>query len=570
MNAIAGIVGSGSTDEVRHMLARMAHRGSHSHTWSPAPDVYFGHIAHRPVLPAEPRLLTTSRDAPLPPASLWTDPAAWLRTLNDDFALAVSHSEGAAGVLLAVDQMAYRSLYVMRLGERWAFASEYKALLALADCPAAVDRDVLQYYLRHGKVDIATTLLAGAKRLVRGEYLLLRNGQASCRTYYDDTAMRAVGRQPRSGREVRERLESILSRQLDGHSRIAVTLSGGLDSTALIALIRRVRPDIAIATYTIGYGADDPEITGARRSAEHFKTEHEEIFFDNGALPNLIPQYVWLTEDLGGRGEAILQQQVARHILRKDKVIIGGHGADVMFGGMPRHRLLWMADRLPPPLRGALRQFFVYTQLRHVPRSWIARKLLQFDQGEKPAHGVEVLGARQPQWPKELTSLRGYRSAYWVSTTFRYHEPAVNGNGLTMYSPFADPQLRELALGLPDSSLVDARRQKRILREALVGVMPQELLRRPKAIQKLRQDEALPAALRQLARNLQIDRSLAARGLIAPGSAERILEGSQRRFTKAAMNDTWGLICAELWMRCFCDGRGEAAVDPAGLGANGN
>ena len=503
-------------------------------------------------------------------SSLWTDPVNQLRMQNGDFAIAAVNPQADRSVLLAVDQMAYRSLYVMQLGERWAFATEYKALLALADCPADINRDALQYYLRHGKVDMPTTLLAGAQRLVRGQFMQLRSGNASIHTYYDDAAMRAVGRRPQSGQWVRERLEAILMRQLDGHSRIAVTLSGGFDSTALIALIRRIRPDITIATYTIGHGTDDPEIAGARRTAEHFKTEHEEIFFDNGALPSLIPRYVWLTEDLAGRGEAILQQEVARHIVRKDKVIVGGHAADVIFGGMPRHRLLWMADRMPPPLRGALRQFFVYTQLRNVPRSWIARKLLEYDQGEKPVNGVQVIGAQQPQWPNDLISLSGYRSAYWVSTTFRYHEPAVNGNGMTMFSPFADPQLREMALGLPDSSLVDARRQKRILREAMTGILPPELLRRPKAIQRLRQDDALPAAMRQLAQTLQIDRSLAGRGLIARGSADRILGASSRQFSKSAMNDTWGLICAELWMRSFCDRRGEAAIDPACIGANGN
>ena len=69
-----------------------------------------------------------------------------------------------------------------------------------------------------------------------------------------------------------------------------------------------MRPDVKISTYTIGFGPDDPEIVGARRSAEQFKTEHHEVYFDNSELVHLLPRYVWLTEDLAGCGEAILQQ----------------------------------------------------------------------------------------------------------------------------------------------------------------------------------------------------------------------------------------------------------------------
>jgi Asparagine synthase len=132
-----------------------------------------------------------------------------------------------------------------------------------------------------------------------------------------------------------------------------------------------------------------------------------------------------------------------------------------------------------------------------------------------------------------------------------------------MLSPFTDPDLRDLALGLPGSMLVDLRHQKRILRESMADLLPDFLLRRPKAIQKLRHDHSLFRTLQHMAASLDLDRSLASRGLIATDAANSVMREIRGRLRTTAVTDLWGLICAELWMRTFCDRRGEAPVDLA-------
>ena len=572
MTAIVGIVGQGSLAEVRNMVARMSYRGPAQRVWSPAANVYFGEVGHQVGTDSQDTIaLTTSMprltdgDAPRKAMAdgLNHDLVGGLRSLQCDFALAAVGDDGDRSVVLAVDQLAYRSLYVMRLPTRWIFASDYKALLALADCPAAVDRDAMQYFLRYGRCATNDSLLAGAQRLARGQMLRLRGGHSVVESYVDTAAMNAVGLRPISARAVREKLESIVIRQLKGRARVAVTLSGGFDSTSLVALVRHVRPDIRIATYTIGYGPDDPEILGARRSAEHFKTEHHDTFFSNPELERLLPQYLWLTENLGGRGQAIMQQQIARKVAEREDVLMAGHTADMLFGGMPRHRLLWIADHSPPPIRGALREVFVYTQIRTVPKSRLGRRLAKLAQGEEPSEGLRILGSRMPEWPERLTTLDGYRAEHWTTDSIRYDETAVDCGGLSVLTPFADPELRDVALGLPGSSLINVRRQKRILRESLADLLPAFLLRRPKAIQKLRHDDDLSRTLERLASSLDLDRSLSDRGLIANNAADSILKGWHGQYTETALHDIWGLICAELWMRTFCDHRGEALADPA-------
>jgi asparagine synthase (glutamine-hydrolysing) len=260
-----------------------------------------------------------------------------------------------------------------------------------------------------------------------------------------------------------------------------------------------------------------------------------------------------------------MQQQIAHKVAADDKLLMAGHTADMLFAGMPRHRLLWIADQSPPPIRDALRELFVYTQVRSVPKSWLGRCLVKIAQGERPSEGLTILRSNMPEWPERFKTLDGYRGEYWTTDSIRYDETAVDAGGLTMLAPFADPELRDLALGLPDSSLVGFRQQKRILRESMADLLPNVLLQRPKAIQKLRQDEEYSNTLRRLANWLDLDRSLAARGLMERGVADRVLHRVNGRGPKSALNDLWGLICAELWTRTFCDQRGAAPVDLAAL-----
>src|SRR5450631_2729202 len=572
MSAIAGIFGQGSLEEVRSMLARMSYRGALNRAWSPAANVYFGEVGVQvgadtaasvvATTPA-PHFVDTDLTLPALAVGLDRDLVGCLRSLRGGFALAALGDETGRSILLAVDQMGCRSLHVMRLPGRWIFATDYKALLALADCPAAVNRDALQYFLRYGRCPPNDSLLAGTCRLARGQMLRLKPGECAVESYVDTTAMESIGLRPRSAHEIREKLASIVVRQLKNHTRLAVTLSAGFDSTALVALVRHVRPDIRIISYTIGYGADDPEILGARRSAGYFGTEHHEMFLDNRELETLLPQYLWLTEDLAGRGQAIMQQQIARKVAVADKLLMAGHTADMLFGGMPRHRLLGIADQSPPPIRGALRELFVYTQVRSVPKSWLGRRLAKIAQGEAPTEGLSILGSNMLEWPERFKTLDGYRREYWTTDSIRYDETAVDAGGLTMLAPFADPELRDFAFGLPSSSLVGLRQQKLILRESMADLLPHFLLQRPKAIQKLRQDDEYSKTLRRLAERLDLDRSLAARGLLERDAASRVLLRVNASRSKSALNDLWGLICAELWMRTFCDQRGAAPVDMA-------
>ncbi len=576
MSGIAGIIGRGSLDEARRMGAAMAHRGSHQRVWSPGPGVHFVEAGHDVLAGSSNALALTSavREAKgslVSPTSLvdrlQRDAGECLRNLRGNFALAYYDPGGGGRVTLAGDALEYRTLYVIKLLGRWAFASDYKSLLALDDCPALVDRDALQLYLSSMARDLSRPLLNGAVMIPRGEMAKISGDALAIESYVRLPPARLPATPRRSAQSLRSALELVVGRYLEDQTSVAATLSGGLDSTALVALIRHVRPDVKISTYTIGFGPDDPEIVGARRSAEHFKTEHNEVYFDNSELVHLLPRYVWLTEDLAGCGEAILQQKVVQRIDPGTRMLFAGHGADTTFTGMPRHRLMWLAKHMPHPLRGGLGELLKYSQTREMPGSWLGRRLIQRAYGEAPRQATQVIGALPMSMPDERMDLCNYMRASWnMMNTFQYHEPAEDCAGLACVMPFIEAEVRDLAQATPISHMITARYQKKILRDALSDLLPDSLRNRPKAIQRLRRDQSLSDALFTIAKKFDIRNKLTDRRLLATGDIDAVLRPTAGLLSDTAVADLWTLVCAELWMQTFSDGRGRAPLgQPVGV-----
>lgn len=592
MTAILGIVGEGSPDELHAMAARMAYRGRYLATWSPAAGVYLGEMsASAPTCPSPGALALDASGNTYPadpgaPAVQKIEGGAGLRArierelaahgpdalldLRANFALAF-WSEREASLWLACDRHCYKTLYWVELPGRRAFATDYKALLALADCPARVDRDALQTYLLTLECPGERSLLAGIRPLAAGRLLKLpapgrptagcghpADRAAAPRRYWTRERRESGQSFPEAARTLRSTLETVISGSLRGQRRIGLTLSGGLDSAALLALTRRVRPDLEIATYTVGNGEDDREILGAREAARHFQTEHHEHFFDLGELPGVLSSFVWLTEEMMGREETLLQQVITRVAAVRDRVLVCGNGADLDFCGMPRHRLLWLRDRAPWPVRGALDELFRYTQIKLEPRTWLGRRLVERVYGaDRPAPAV-VPGALPPAIDVDYHNLAAYQRGTIGLKGFCYHEPINAQLGITMIAPFSSPEIMEFALECPMGHLIDVRTQKRLLRAAVADLLPPVFSGRRKAIQRLRHDRELSDRMDEMAASLDLDAALASRGLLPPDFVRRLRarpEGGA--YSTERMHSLWALISAELWLRQFIDDRGR-------------
>jgi asparagine synthase (glutamine-hydrolysing) len=559
MGALFGLVGDGTLEEVRAMGARLTHRGSFQQTWNPAPGVYFGQAGWKPLESTDCALYAADWGAQLPGELLLAEALSrGMRSFSDlrgFFSIAICIG---TDVLIAVDQVGYKELYYTSLPGRLAFASEYKALLALSDLPAHPNRDAVQQYLATKQPLARRSFLEGIYRIPAGHAIRVSRGRHAMEPYWQPREQLVVRSTEAHVAAVRQALLCTVERQIAGCPEVGITIGGGLDAAAVLAAVRRVAPDLAISTFTIGTGPNDPEILGAREAARAFGTRHHESLFKVAAIPSQLPRLVWLTEDCAGREEALLQLQVLSEAGSRVRCLMGGHGADVIFGGMPRHRLVALAEQLPW-LHGPLGELFALSQAGVKPASLAGRAAGLAVYGRYPPEALRVPGGcSRPQWYWQPRLNDFIRATCQQINSLHYLEPAHEAARATFSSPFLDPDMIALSLTIPGRLKTGWRRHKWVLREALRDLLPVAIRRRRKAIQRIHSQCVLGETLTSCAELWFRESALERHQLVSQADLRRLLlapVGALR--SRERISQLWTLLSVECWARTFLDLRGR-------------
>jgi asparagine synthase (glutamine-hydrolysing) len=582
MGGILGLIGDGSADELTAMAGRMPTRGALERVVRPTSGMRLGECAWHSragattdsdgVAVADAQLENageirallgtsapdTASDAELIAALVAAHGIAGLGRLRGCFAAAL-WDERTRTFVLACDAMGFKATHYAVLPGRLAFASDYKALLALPDLVATPDREAIQHYLATRTCDLERTFLAGVGRVIAGEALVWRDGRVSKQRYYEPGASPSPRGDADHASAVRDTLLRVVGRECGAHTRLGVTLSGGLDSAGVVAAIRRVRPEAQVATFTIGTGEDDPEIVGARRAGRVFATDHHEIHFDPATIRDDLPRLIWLMEDCTAREEAILQLQILREAGRHVRIVFGGHGADAVFAGMPRYRLVRLAS-IVPIAAGPIAEAFQLTQAGVRPRSLggrMARHALYRGRDYPPPRVLETEAPARVPWPTSLHEAMSRGATHLAD--LNYLEPVHEAARLEFRTPFLDPDLVSLSFAAPERLHAGVRAQKILLRRALVGLLPEEIVRRPKAIQRVRHDARLSEILDDLAGSLLDDDTVRRRRLVDPAYlADLRRRAAGASYPTERLYRLWTLVSLEIWCRQFLDARGAA------------
>ncbi|GMV96851.1 MAG: asparagine synthase (glutamine-hydrolyzing) [Phycisphaerae bacterium] len=291
-----------------------------------------------------------------------------LRRLRGMFALALV--DGRTGkILLARDRLGIKPLYLVRdaaPGVPLLFASEVRAILAGELVARRVSPTAVGHYLVNGCVPDPLTIIEGVESVLPGHYLLF-DPAGQCEAYepYWHPEREATGRPiayEQARRELRERLEETVARHLISDVPLGAFLSGGVDSSALVALMARSAPG-QVETFSLVF--DDPELSEeaySRAVAAAFRTRHHECRLSEGEFLSLVePGLAALDQPTA---DGINSYIVSRKCREAGLVVsLAGTGGDELFGGyssfarVPRSlRALRVLDRLPRPLaRGARR-----------------------------------------------------------------------------------------------------------------------------------------------------------------------------------------------------------------------
>jgi asparagine synthase (glutamine-hydrolysing) len=502
-------------------------------------------------------------------------------------------------LLLARDRVGKKPLlYALRDGGI-SFGSEMQALLQDHEIRREVDPEGIDAYLGLGYVPAPLTTLKGVRKLPAAHTLVLRDGRARLRRYWQLDYSRKLELPVQEWCErIREELLAATRRRMVADVPLGAFLSGGIDSSAVVAAMAAVSSE-PVRTFSIGFDhAAFDELPYARSVARQFGTVHEEFQVRADAVeiaPRLIRHYGEPFADSSAIPSFYLAEMTRRHVT----VALNGDGGDESFGGYTRYvsnALGARLERIPRPLRrgaaalGGLipsggsissapnraRRLAAGLPLDGAAR--YVRYFATFDAGDR--HGLYdpefaasigagpeaiIAGAWQGASGDDVVDrmLEVDVSTYLAGDLIPKVDIATMAHSLEARSPLLDHQLMELAASIPASLKVRGREKKWILREAMRDWLPDTLLDRPKQGFSVPLSSWLRGDLRTWASEILLDRGTLEREYFRRDAVEALLE-RHAAGVDAEGERIWSLAMLELWHREFID---DPGARPATLAA---
>ena len=289
-----------------------------------------------------------------------------LRHLRGMFALAVWDAPRKR-LVLARDRIGIKPLYYWRCGGRFAFASEIKALLEAPDVPRELNHQALFDYVGFEFVPAPETMFRGIGKLPAGHYALLENGDCTIDAYWDLSLAPNADRLSYDDAVEKERelLDYAVKSHLVSDVPLGVFLSGGLDSSAIVAMMRRHIPG-ALKTFTIGYHDKTfSEMDYAQQVADHFGTEHQVLMIDD-LKPQYVEEALWHLDEPMTDLSAVPLYLVCRQAKQHVTVCLSGEGGDESYAGYDRFKASRL-DSIYRTVPASLRRGVVSPLVRLLP-----------------------------------------------------------------------------------------------------------------------------------------------------------------------------------------------------------
>jgi asparagine synthase (glutamine-hydrolysing) len=292
------------------------------------------------------------------------------------------------------------------------------------------------------------------------------------------------------------------------------------------------------------------------------RTEHHESILEPRDLPRLLPTMVWHLEEPIGREDIAYLFVAARQAARHVDVLLAGFGFDGLFAGLPRHRLIDLAAKLPFA-RAPLEQFYDFTFRSVEPRTTAGRALKQayFRGSDYPAPMVRGARPLPPfagfplEAPQPLTTFLRRNlllNPYQVAIEHLYASV-----GVRMNAQHTHPAFIAAAFAIPDALKIHGTTQKYILRKACAGLLPQDALTLPKSFNRLKHDLELCEVLDAIADDLLAPSAVAERGLFERRYVAALRSRpAHRPYSRERIYRLWSLLLTELWSRQYLDRRG--------------
>lgn len=480
-------------------------------------------------------------------------------------------------LVLARDRFGKKPLYLCEQGGDLVFGSEIKALLVWPGLRPGVDPGAVWDYLAYRYVPGPATLFAGVHKLMPGCLAVWERGKLTQRRYFGpaDGDPRSAALLPDDPvGAFMERLEEAVRVRMVSDVPFGAFLSGGLDSSAVVALMSR-HSNQPVKTFSVGFSESNySELPYAGAIARQFGTDHHELAVDSAQLMAHLPALVRFRDAPVAEPSDIPIYLLSCEAAKRVKMVLTGEGADEFLGGYPKHvferyvrpyQMLpgWLRHRLVEPLVQALPYRFRRAKTaiinlglerfeERMPRwfgalSWAERQAMT----ALPAPGGRPAGI-QFDTPADNTPLR--RILYFDQTSWLPDNLLERGDRMTMAAsiearmPFMDHELAAFIATLPDACRVRGRTTKWLLREGMKRILPADILERPKVGFRVPVNEWFRTSMREYLYDHLTGRDSRTRDYYQRPALMRLLdEHVQGRQNHEKL--LWAMLSLEIWHR---------------------
>lgn len=413
-------------------------------------------------------------------------------------------------LFLARDRFGKKPLYLWSDSGRLVFGSEIKALLAHPSVPCELDRRSVLEYLAWRYVPGPHTLFQGIHKLPPGCFAVWEKGRLSRASWWSppdagELVRRSAPRDPVGA--FTRLLDDCVAVRMVSDVPFGAFLSGGLDSSAVVALMSR-HSSLPVNTFSVGYAeAEYSELRYARLVAERFSTSHHELVVHADDVIDELPRLTAFRDAPVAEPADLPIYRLSVEARRSVKMVLTGEGSDELLGGYPKHRFepfaaLWqqavpervhdgvvepLLNRLPYRFHRAktlVRSFGLRDPYERLPRWFGALSPVQVAELcalEAPDRALDPRPFRVSRRASPLRRILTFDQASWLPDNL-----LERGDRMTMAAsiesrmPFMDHELAQFLTKLPDDCRVRGLTQKWLLRRAMDGLLPREVLHRPK------------------------------------------------------------------------------------------
>ena len=499
-------------------------------------------------------------------------------------------------LFIARDRLGIKPLYYRLTKRNFLFGSEIKVILTYPGVPPEFNQSCLPEYLAFGYISGPDTFYSGIRKLLPGHTLEIgSDGKLQIEQYWDlplteDTSDH--GGQYYVG-SYRDLLEGAVKSHLMSDVPLGVFLSGGLDSSAVAALMTKIRRE-PIETFSVGYKEQQySELPHARTVAQHLNSVHHEVLVSSQNFFDALPTLIWHEDEPIVWPSSVSLYFVAQLARERVKVVLTGEGSDETLAGYTRYAFTLKnaaADRVyralvPQGLRGAVRNSIgtsnwinatARRKLSHTflgvdGENWIS---LYFDNFLSAFNQNDQLELLSEEVQHRFPPASAYKNvlAHWehssgdllqrlLYTDIKTYlvELLMKQDNMSMAAsiesrvPFLDHVLVEWATRVPSKIQIRSTAGKQILKKAVEDLLPHSIIYRPKLGFPTPWSGWLAGQKIDVIEKLLLDQRTLDRGLLKRCSVEKLLQEHRRKY-RDHYDRIWRLLNLELWHRVCLEG----------------